>query len=306
MKINFLLLCLLFAYFPAFNQTWAPDGATWHYSLSYFGSQDLNYNTMIVQGDSMINGVNCSRVIRLHQTCNMQPSKEFMYMDSTDRVFYWDALSNDFQLLYDFGKQTGQTYDIVSKRLSFSPPYDTIHLRIDSVFSMVLNGQARQVQVIQEIGRPSYLPFRYEVIEGIGSNWQMFPWDNGICDYQYDTELRCYEDSTFGQYNFWGGSICTAILLSIPEPTPTELQFSLYPNPSHDKIGWEDIGAANQSLSSSEYEVKIMDSDGRLVLQQNTTTNFIGTSDLVDGVYFIEVIDRNGLSQKGKFVVLHR
>ena len=300
MKIRFTLVLLLFACSSLFSQTWAPDGAVWHYSLNYFGSWDQSYNTMTVQGDSVINGITCSRIIRLHTTCNMQPAKEFMYQDS-NRVFYWDPPSNDFLLLYDFNLQVGQTYDILSKRLNMLPPYDTIHLRVDSTYSISLNGQARQVQVIGEFN-PS-IPAtvnQYEVIEGIGSNWQMFPWDNGLCDYQYDTELRCYEDSALGLQNFWAGSICDAIILSLDEPTPSSHRLEVFPNPARNLLKWD-----LQNSGIHPFAVRVFDNQGSLVKQVTTYEDHVELTGLPNGVYFIEIRDDTPSTYREKFLILN-
>lgn len=298
MKINFTILCLLFAYCTASSQTWAPDGAVWHYTLSYFGSQDLNYNTMTVQGDTVINGITCSRLLRLHETCNTRPAKEYMYQNGS-QVYYWDASSAAFLLLYDFGKQVGETYQITTRRFATVPPYDTITLRVDSLYSIVLNGQTRQVQIVEEVSAPPPpgIPLQDEVIEGIGSTWQMFPWDNAICDFQYDDGLRCYQDSTIGQFNFGLTPICEAILLSTEEARPA-LQLSLFPNPAHEQIKWD-------GLDGFEFTVSIRDSHGKLVRQDLTDRNSLSIKGLANGVYFMEVQDSHKAIHRGKFLVLN-
>ena len=262
----------------------------------FFATSPLyTYNTFTVQGDTVINGITCSRLNRLHYSCNLRFYIEYMYEDS-NRVYFWDNASSDFLLLYDFNLNQGDMYEVLKAYEYDIPPYDTIPVYIDSVYFINLGGQMRKVQEVsaQVYQNPPQTQFR--IIEGIGSDWQMFFWNSETCDDQFDDELRCYEDSIIGFHNFWGNPNCEQVPTSTVKPFSSQAKLKLYPQPASNTIRWEE-----PNPNGFEYAVTIWNQEGKRVKTKVTTQNEISVNELANGMYFLEVLSPEG-RRFGKFI----
>lgn len=293
----FITLFLAFAFSLNISaQSWAPDGATWHYTLNWLSATDYGYNSYTVQGDSTINGITCSRLLRHTYSCNYRPEKEFMYMDS-NKVYYWNALNNDFTLLYDFGAQVGDSYEMPVVETWFpSPPYDTFTVTVDSIYMLNINGQARQVQAVHQTSKlnPNWT-ITHNIIEGIGSDIQMFVWDGSSCDVQWDRGLRCYQDSILGLYETGIVDSCEETFTATGLADRVGELFDLYPNPSQDKIQWSGI-------EGSHFAITIWSLDGKMVKKAEVDENMTSLHGLPSGIYYIEVEAENGIKYHSKFL----
>ncbi len=299
MKFKFLLLTLLFVSTSGFSQTWAPDGAKWHYTLNFLSATYYSYNSYTVQGDTVINGTTCSRLRRHTYSCNYRPDTEYMYRDS-NKVYFWNSGDSSFSLLYDFGAQTGDSYKIAPVETIFpTPPYDTITVTVDSVYTLNINGQNRQVQVVHQ-SRAAWpnIVTNHSIIEGIGSTWQMFTWDNIICDSQWDRELRCYEDTLLGAYNTEVADSCDEEFFGTTAMDQgIQSHFTVYPKPASEFVSWKGV-------ENGYVKARLIDIKGQVIREVETAERKIDVRELENGLYFIEVEEESGRVSRDKFLLM--
>ena len=137
MKKTFLLILILFCISKiSLSQTeWAPVGAKWHYSLTYATSYQEDFNVLESTKDTIVNARNCKKIVKFATTCDDRPQTEFMYEDS-NRVYFYDEYSNKFNLLYDFNKTTGESWNIP---VNFNSNYDSLLVHVDSTSTVIIN-----------------------------------------------------------------------------------------------------------------------------------------------------------------------
>ncbi len=291
MKARFTFLLVLIAFTTTQAQSWAPIGAKWHYELIYAFWPGSSYNTATVTSDTVINGITCSRIDWLTYSCNIRPQIEYMYQDS-GRVYFWESTLNDFVRLYDFNLQTDDTLDIYTVIQSqTTPPFDTVRFVIDSIYNVVLNGQTRKVQLVQNLRFPTLnaIEYRFEIIEGIGSTYQMFPWNGPACDDQFNYGLRCYSDSTFGFYNFTGQP-CDQVITSIEDQFSNDFQLRVSSNPVSNRVYWNYSEAFLENFNAQTMaEVTILNPQGQNVKKAQTQDRQIDVTGLSNGIYFLEI-----------------
>jgi len=282
MKQYITLLLLWLSFFSLSAQSWAPLGAKWTYNLTYAFNPTIDHNSYTVVKDTVINGTLCSRLDRLTYSCNSRPTTEYMYGDSS-KVFYYNPSTNDFKLLYDFNVPPGGSYAIPILYGNQLPPYDSMFIQVDSTFVLNINGQNRNVQAISilySFSGPNV--FHDEVIQGIGSTTSMFNWNVGICDVQFDTGLRCYEDSILGFYSTGIADSCEGRIVNLT--TPAKQSWLVYPNPleTGETLRW-------QYPETGVYTAKIRDVQGKVLVVQSSSSQEISLKGLASGVYFLEI-----------------
>ena len=295
MKIFYTFTFLFLLAITSKSQTWAPDGAKWHYTLNWLSATDYAFNSYTVQGDTMINGITCSKLNRHTYSCNFRPYTEYMYRDS-NKVYYWNAGDNSFSLLYDFGVQPGNSYKIpVVEGNTATAPYDTFTVTIDSIYTLNINGQNKQVQVVHQTSMlyPNWT-IHHSIIEGIGSDQQMFVWDGAACDAQWDRGLRCYEDSILGLYETGIVDSCEEVFtLTSLDIQLTDDEFMVYPVPASDFIHWTGTEAGFQ-------KVRLIDINGRVIREAETYDRKMDLRGIENGIYIIEVRALSGGIMHGK------
>jgi hypothetical protein len=296
----FLLLIdsLLFTSNVKAQINWAPDGAVWTYSQTHMFS--LIIDTIVIRsiGDTVIQDKECKILKRSAGTCDLRPWKEYMFADS-GKVFFYDVLRNDFQMLYDFNAEAGQSWPICTTYEGSSASSDTITVTIDSVKSILLNG----VMLKKQFVRYSSSEWSWIVcgpginIEGIGNTGSMFPWYYGFCDANWAGPLRCYSDDFIGLVDFGTAPSCDYVGLGINDEEPNEY-LKVFPNPADDFVVFE----ASMITTGS---ITVVDIFGREFIKVPITgeKTVWDTRGVAPGVYLYR-IGNSSFAYSGKVVIV--
>jgi hypothetical protein len=315
MKNIVLIFSFLIIFQAGKTQTWCPSGATWYYDIVY-NNCDGFYKFEYV-GDSTINTIACKKII---QSSKMKCWWDSYYQDyildtfymyaDTDKVFYYR--NNQFNLLYDFSVQTGDTMYITGITQSWwGNSCDSVaKLVVDSTGTMIINSESLryysvhplsgspfsiQGRIVEKIG-----PFlKYPFMNGTYGTNYFLPVKNDYCGMLMEEEaengsFRCYYDDNFPTISLTQYS-CDYTLAT------SENEFQsvyLYPNPAHDFIYFSN----HSDLQNSEIEVFGM--DGKMV-KKSMISDRLFTGDLAAGFYYLRFISSKNIRETIKISVLH-
>jgi hypothetical protein len=283
-----LLPCLFFTLF-SFGQTWIEQGATWHYdwwNLGAFGFVKIEYT-----GDTTIAGQSCEILdaTRYSFTVNQQGQTmpigssnfgtEYTYA-SGDTVFWW--IDNQFQVLYNFGAQVGETWQVSST--GGVNCTDPTMVQVDSTGTTDINGQTyRWMRMSNPLFSCNGLSGRF--IERFGaSDSYLFPVPqqaDSVFVIEYDLyAFRCFQDNSFSLYNVSNETCEFELELSTNESKLPEL--TLYPNPTLDFVSLENL--------PEQGELRVIDMHGRLLLREESHEKMtLDLRHLPPGIYSIQI-----------------
>lgn len=276
MKTIILITIALYS-FMAFGQDFAPVGAVWYYNQGTI-NPDLNtYKTFESVLDTSINGIECKKIVESERYIEVEKTVNHYMYEKNDSVFFY--ADNNFNLLYDFGANKGDTIILEY----FDTQDGKLKLIIDSVSTIDINGVERKIQYVTS-GDGISIEFANEIIEGIGSSHFLFP----TYDNSQNGKLRCYEDDIVGLFKnpfFYGGEYsgeCDFITNITDKKYKSQLE--IYPNPFSNSI--EIVGLQSNTALS------IINSNGSIVMESKISQNEkIDLTPLEKGIYFIRIID---------------
>jgi len=260
MKSSFfilLLICICNS-IAAQNHEWAPIGAEWHYTHTYFQlppphppiAPHVDYNKITCVGDTIVGGKYCKRLSFDKGNCNIWNNTYnhvFMHQDS-GKIYHWNVVDSSFSLYIDFNANAGDTWEMPLWEHTFlSIPYaDIASVYVDSVkYFHIGNDSLKQLyvtySVLDTFGQLLYVNgsgINDVITERFGPASQMFPVEHGYCDAEYDEGLRCYSDSSLGFYSFVPYSCDTFwyITLETKEAFLKKQAFQISPNPINDYV----------------------------------------------------------------------
>ena len=199
---------------------------------------------------------------------------EYIYEDG-DRIYWWNKDLEDFTLLYDFGAEEGDEWDI-------NGGWYTITVHVDGVEEMTFQGNTYRVLHVTD---PNYQLFTGDIICGIGHQKSFFPGTPMAKDYEVDG-LRCYWQDGELVLNM-GEEDCDAVYYEIHGlKEGHEMEFMIYPNPTHGIITVE-----SQSNASLQHEYHITNVLGQTVQLGKIVDDYqqIDVHNLTKGIYYITV-----------------
>ena len=231
--MKFITTCLfLLSITCLFAQTWVENNATWHYD--YWNLSQGGFYKISHVGDTVITGQTCKRFdIEKHQFFiyigGSQGSDTIIYAgvypmgskytyQSNDSVFHWDQ--NDFQLLYNFGAQIGDSWIVSTQPGSFDCN-DTSIVEVIGTGVENINGiNYRYLDLLSSDTSTWTLNGRFN--ERFGATGYIFPWEQeciGVVEWDLLT-FKCFEDDSLTLYNP-SGEDCEYLLtyLSLNELT---------------------------------------------------------------------------------------
>ncbi|MFH1052272.1 MAG: T9SS type A sorting domain-containing protein [bacterium] len=276
-----------------FGQDFAPIGAKWYYDElagMFWSPYDVDYILYTSEKDTTINGQNCRKIIKRHDLdCYFRPKNEFVF-SRQDSVFYYDAIIDTFQLLYNFNASEGDDWSFIYKDYS-NPGYDTVNVHVDSVGSLNANEQVLRLLYVTYAARRFWGISQYQsiIVEKMGDLFFMFnffPSSSMVCDGNLSRGLRCYEDSNIGSYHFPSMESCTYTHLWTEVKSNKVNEILIYPNPISESIYISGI------IQLTYF--KIFDIKGMLIKSGTITNSEIKTNELIKGVYFLKLSDSEG------------
>jgi hypothetical protein len=284
-----LLILYLTLSFSMMAQTWAPIGATWHYTKSFeYPPYLYSYLKIVSEKDTVINSINCRKMLRYLPgptgTPNTYVYNLYMY-EQGRKIYYYVSSLNRFCLLYDFNANAGDWWILDEYPASWG---DTV--KVISTSTININGNTRKTMVLDNTC------FQYVfsglTIEGIG-NWSyMFP----TFDMNTYGPLRCYQDNIIGLYTTGVTPSCETTNVGITGYN--EKDFSMAPNPASNFLH------ITVFQSMKDAVLNIIDTKGvqylSIPLSGNSQT--IDLSSLPAGLYFIR-LQKDGLSYYEKLMI---
>jgi hypothetical protein len=187
-----LITTLLFSMFfmVVIAQSWAPLGAKWSYGISFSTSSNINFVEWISTKDTTVSARACKVVKRKGEEVAGDHMNQFVTYEENGIVYL--SLDNQFTVLYDFSKNTGDSWSIMKGNCG-------IIVRVDSTTVTTINNLSKKVQYVSSTNGA----FNGKIIEGIGHSIQPFPSFDYTCtsivyDMNFYNGLRCYSDVNLG------------------------------------------------------------------------------------------------------------
>lgn len=300
-----LFLVILLPITLSAQTTWAPVGAQWTYRTSTLQSPwPIPYGqyTVSVIGDTIINDEQCSIIHFPWGTdCG------FPYMSITQRdvytcvhgdsILWYNALSDDFDLIMDFGALPGAQWSVPLYNEQFAPyGHDTMTYTIDMVDTLwhagiplrrlhySLHGTTGVFQTLAST----------EIIERLGDTWYMFPWRT-CTDGTFEYPLLCYSEVDFSWPN--NGVTCDIWLGAEPNGA------SIDPFSSANLVSVALVNEAVTITGPFPGRLEAFDAAGRRVVDRT----FQGTSELVFQTAGLHIVrfSNGGSSPQVRRVMVH-
>lgn len=244
-----------------------------YYMKGYSLNNGRVWNKLYESGHSWLNGM-CG---------SMFPDPPFndvlygyIYNDSLNRmVYYVSNLTANYtpviaDILYDFNKAVGDTI--------FINPY-SLKFRVDSIDSLLFSNKYHKRYHTADVAGTSLQSIDVTFTEGIGSSVGPFVHSSFFESY---SELLCFagpsQTMTIWNFSTYTDGYCAGLVIGVDEEEKHVQE--VYPNPFQRSL-MVDLPAT---------EVRIYDTEGRLVLEQQTSggKDHLETGFLSPGIYFLK------------------
>jgi hypothetical protein len=286
----FLISCFLLLSHNSFSQSFAPLGATWHYTENFAFSSNQSFLKIESTQDSLFMTKNCKLLVKNKEIdCEARPLQVLVY-EQDSVVYFWDESFNEFQILYDLKKQLNESWIIKIKELDQS--VDTIVVTVTSSYQTTINSiNLKVIDVeysVNYANNAGLNVWNSKIIQSIGDTEFLFNLksiNNSFCDANYSSGLRCYEDNEIGFYSTLNQQECEYDNLSV-NSLVKDLDVSVFPNPTKNELT-VNLGSNNSTISST-----LRDVFGKLINQQslfNVSTFKIDLSKEAQGIYFLAI-----------------
>lgn len=261
------------------QQPFAPVGAKWHYTEVSMTGPEISYTWFESVKDTIVANQSCRKIIG-SSGCAWKADYLF---DRNDSVFFYNNAIQQFDLLYNFAANAGDSWTI-HHPVNWGGDNDSTTLTVDSTSSITIDGVNLKVLYTRAINEENnnWWSFKGEHIQRIGAAY-LFP-VFGACD-PGPGELRCYQDSDIfykqGQYD------CEYV--SVIDISNDAL--GVFPNPT-EKILY--IESVENIMSVTVFAI-----NGQKVL--NTKQKNIDVSSLTKGTYVLYATTVGGQILRAQF-----
>jgi len=295
MTRTLLSVVLFMLALSAFAQQYdfAPVGARWTYSSrSNFPGDFGNYPRVVeVESEEFFQGRLCRKLVGIATSGLPDPLYVYSQQDS---VFFYSEISGNFELLYDFGAEPGETWTI--NGLNGADNTNMLTIEAGTSFSAAVGDTTLQFLNITFALHP--LDWGLKIIKGIGSDFFHLPYSFGLVGLNSPTGLRCYFDGQ-NEFQFVPFDCDTSFIVSSDEePISAGSEISVFPNPATDRLMvlWDKPG--------SRLLFALYNPLGQPIRQQllNPGSNEVTLENLAVGVYYWNATDDIGRRQGGKIV----
>lgn len=277
-KVLLFMLLVVAGMVNAQTHEFAPVGAEWYYERYYrvgFDLTGITYDRFRSLRTVEISGWECKE-IELFQNLDchgeVNPYTEIRYITQEgDQVF--EVEDGQRFLLYDFGKGVGEWW--------YAPKYDDTITVVDVSYITLNDGSVRKRMETHLSNMDWYI---YNIIEGVGMDYTLFPYfytDGAFC---LHGPLRCYSEECVPLIQ-WGETECDYEILGVnDEKEEPSVQMSTLVG---DVLRIDFAEAA--SLSK---QIRITDVSGRIIYNQKTMSKSLDLSfsDKPAGVYFVQIV----------------
>ena len=254
-----------------------PRGTEWYYEIKH-QTGDITYQHLEYAADTAINS---KRVKIIVETNTMYDKStwtdvEYIYEDG-EKIYWWNKDLEDFTLLYDFGAEVGDEWEI-------NGGWFTITVHVDAAQTVTYKSQEYRILSVSDV---SHL-FTGDIICGIGHMNRFFPESPIAKDYEVDG-LRCFwQDGELILH--MGDEDCDAVYYGIHDvDEDTEATFAVYPNPTDGLLHVVETVCTPSLQGQTEY--RITNLLGQTVLIGEVTKT-IDVSSLPAGLYYLTIGDQ--------------
>lgn len=249
-------------------------GAEWYYEiLNENGS--VTYQYLMQAGDTLVNGEEPYIIIRINTLYDkdehIEKTHEYIF-ERNNVVYWWNKTLGEFTVLYDFGAEAGDEWEIKVGTTSLVMHVDAVeqYEYEDHVFKILHVSDASDL-------------FSGTIVSGIGHLTSFFPERlmNSSKDYRIEG-IRCFwkDEQLLFKY---GDKDCDEVYeeyhYDIDEPTTTH-GFLIYPNPTDGMI----TVSGHQSVT-----YRITNVMGQTVMSGTIVGTTLNLSALPAGMYFITI-----------------
>ena len=255
----------------------------WYYEIQKENGS-ITYQHLECVADTVINHKEVTVVIRTNTLYDKSEStevtREYVY-EANDVVYWWNKDLQEFTVLYDFGAEEGDEWEV-------GVGEESITLHVDAVSQFEYYGiPYRSLTVSDEANL-----FSGTIVCGVGHTTSFFPERLIQKDNSYQVEgIRCCWKNDELVFKM-GDSDCDAIyneLHGIEEDGPStgSEALTIYPNPTNGVLFVQTVHAP--SLPGETYRITNLMGQTLMTGQITSETEQINVSDLPDGMYFITV-----------------
>lgn len=271
----------------------APEGAQWHYEEYFAFDFGVDFIRFTSSGDSILNGRNCRRIEKRHQLeCYSRPQTEFVYTEK-NRVWFWDPVLNDFQILYDLNARAGDSWSIRILTPYDEQASDSVVISVDSLsYTEINDHRLLTLHVSYDLYFEEYsTSHNGTILERIGDTAYMFNWFPSytmVCDANFTTGLRCYEDDYLGLYKTGLAASCEYVATGVDDMAVKD-RYRLYPNPT---------GGISRilPLTGQIIRLTVYNASGVEVISTEHGDH-VDLGALPTGIYLVRIEERGGYSQ---------
>ena len=275
----FLLLLAVAGVAKAQTHEFAPVGAEWYYTRYYregFDLTGITYDRFRSLRTVEISGWECKE-IELFQNLDchgeVNPYTEIRYITQEGDQVY-EVEDGQRYLLYDFGKGVGEWW--------YAPKYDDTITVINVNYITLYDGTVRKQLETQFSNLDWYI---YNIIEGIGMDYSLFPFDHTMVGTPcVEGPLRCYSEDGLLLIQ-WGETECDYEVLGVNDEKEDQL---VQMNTLVDDL----LHISFANTQSGVKQIRIVDMTGRMVFSQETEdkTMDIDLSEKRSGIYLVLIV----------------
>jgi hypothetical protein len=276
----------------------APIGATWYYDNQQQVSFDgRGYRQYFVEKDSLIETKICKVVSYKEVDHTGREYYNNTYIIHEDNGMVYQLRDNDWQLVYDFKLNKGDTLKIDVQQDAMCDSVTSV--LVDSTGILELDGIQLKVQYLSYFIRffsadEPLEKITYEITEKIGSSSEFM--DVPSCFYESswtERSLRCYNDNEIQFVESWWsnaypGADCDELINNTAIPTNNDKDLvTVFPNPVIDFLNLNFTGN-----SSNNYNVELYTIYGKKLFTTKNCTR-LDMLQFPSGVYLLRIIVGN-------------
>ena len=257
-----------------------PPGAEWYYEIQN-DNGSITYQYLYQAGDTIVQDEPTHILVKINtlydKDLHQDVTHEYVY-ERDGKVYWWNKTLEEFTVLYDFGAQEGDEWEIKVGN-------ESLVMHVDAVENIEYEGRTYRMLHVSD----SQDLFSGDIVCGIGHLTSFFPerlMDNG--DGIRVEGMRCYwvENELVFKY---GDEDCDAIYSDIhgveeESPSSGSGTFAVYPNPTNSVLT---IHHSSFSIHHSSFRITNLMGQTLMTGQITDENQQIDVSILPQGMYFI-------------------
>lgn len=271
----------------------APVGAKWYYSEQAFVAWPVPKNfphIVEVESKEMYQGKLCSKLVGV--ASDTVPEPLYVYSQN-DSVFFYSLRSNQFELLYDFTAQAGDSWTMHGLKTTID--LDSLTVQVDSVSQIIVSGNT--LKVLHTTCNYLFFDWGCDIIAGVGNTAFLTP-DFGLFE-GGPWGLRCYTDASI-DLHFVSYPCDTTLVVTATADPADRYGIRVFPNPAGPQINITLEGSLHQPIMRLYNQFGLLLRQTPIQLGQTA----MPTGDLPSGLYFWDVSAENKRIKCGRTVII--